>query len=385
MKTITELGLTHREAVKFVATRTCGICQSALTLPWGGIYNIQDYVIRCAKDRSHDAFAKTKSFTQMYEDNEPLPLTIANKIERRKQKEMERNVQKHGLTGKEIIRYQASLALTEEQATKVLMAIWPKAPAPEVYKAALVCHQYHLNPLMKHVYLIPFKEKDENGNVIGEKWETVLGIGATRLIASRRDRYHYHDGPRVMSQDEQIKYFGTVDEANLCVIVILEDSNGNRAPGFGRWPLNRKVKGAEKGNTQYNMAAIRSERNAFDRLFPGEMPTGYEVVEEQFMPDVDRVPVVDEKTGEIIDAVATEVVEAEEKVATTPEQPLDLAKEKTRLYNEVMQILQLDERLDRAKATAWLYRVTGCKELADISPEQMSDALQAAKKQFGGA
>jgi len=37
-----------------------------------------------------------------------------------------------------------------------------------------------------------------------------------------------------------------------------------------------------KGNTKANMAFIRSERNALDRLFAGEMPQGVEIIDEEY-------------------------------------------------------------------------------------------------------
>ena len=65
-------------------------------------------------------------------------------------------------------------------------------------------------------------------------------------------------------------------------------------------------KGADKGNTKLNMACIRSERKAIDRQYPGEMPKGYDVYDEQF---VDVGENVIEGEGVVLDEPEPEGVE----------------------------------------------------------------------------
>lgn len=174
-----------------------------------------------------------------------------------------------------VAKYQGVTSLTQEQATMILKTIWPDAPDAEVVKAALTCQMYGLNPLMRHVYLIPF----------GNQWSRVLGIGATRLIASRRGSYTYLDGPRLMTEEEQNTIRGEVDRENYWAITVVGDNKGNRAPGYGSYPRKGgKLQGEQAGNTRQNMAFIRSERAALDRLRPGEMPQGFDVVPEEYTP-----------------------------------------------------------------------------------------------------
>jgi|GEM_PF-1854619 len=181
-----------------------------------------------------------------------------------------------------LLQYEGVVSLTKKQSMEILETIWPNAPEVEVMKAAMVCHQYGLNPLMKHVFLIPFKRKRE-GRVVGEDWVTVLGIKATRLIAHRAGDFSYlDDTPRIMTEDEQKRIFGEVDNTRIWAITKLQDSKGNVAPGYGSWPKDEEPYGKEKGNTRANMAFIRSERNALDRLFSGEMPQGVEVIDEEY-------------------------------------------------------------------------------------------------------
>ena len=194
---------------------------------------------------------------------------------------MEEKVGKEKAT--KLIKYEGVVSLTRAEAKEILLTIWPEAPEVEVLKAAMICAQYGLNPLMKHLFLIPFKRR-EKGMVVGEDWVTVLSIKVNRLIAHRCGDYSYLDfTPRVMNEDEQKRIFGEVDDTKIWAITKLKDSKGSEAQGYGNWPKDEEPYGVEKGNTKANMAFIRSERNALDRLFPGEMPQGVGVIDEQYI------------------------------------------------------------------------------------------------------
>lgn len=184
-----------------------------------------------------------------------------------------------------LAKYSTQTSLSKQDADTIIDTIWPEARAvspAEVYKAVTIATQYGLNPLMKHLYLIPFNTK------VGDTWErrfvTVLGIGANRLIASRRHSYSYiDDSPRLMSEEEQAKIFGEIDSKNLRAITILKDmKTGASARGYGSWPKDTEPKGTDKGNSKANMAFIRSERQALDRLFPADLPHDVEVVDERY-------------------------------------------------------------------------------------------------------
>ena len=180
--------------------------------------------------------------------------------------------------------YTGVVSLTRDQATKVLQTIWPKAPAEEIFKAALICKSYGLNPLMGHLFLVPFKTRE------GQTWATIVGIKATRLIASRCQHYSYLDGtPRVMTEKEQIATLGEVDPNNIMAITKLKAKDGSEAQGYGSWPKDSEPYGTDKGNSKAKMAFIRSERDALNRLFPGEMPSGVEIADEQFLPLTEAV------------------------------------------------------------------------------------------------
>src|SRR3990167_8440963 len=169
-------------------------------------------------------------------------------------------------TEKAVTRRDTSV-ITQSQAIYLLKTIWPGAPETEVIKAAILCRQYNLNPLMRQVYLIQF----------GKDWVTVMGIKATRQIAQqalrkRGIRYSYQDGPRVMTEKEQVKIRGKVELDKIWTLTIIKDSFDNTYPGYGFWKANEQPYGSDKGNDALNMAFIRSERNALDKLAPGELP-----------------------------------------------------------------------------------------------------------------
>ena len=193
------------------------------------------------------------------------------------------------------------VSLTKPQAKEILLAVFPEAPESEITRAMILCANYGLNPLMKHVFLIPFNRK-KNGVIVGTDWVTVLGIKAKRLLASRRGPYSYiEDTPRVMTDAEQKKTFGQVEPEKLWVITKGKDpTTGAEAVGHGFWPKNKEPYGTDKGNTAFNMAAIRSESQMVDRLRPGEMPEGIDVVPEEMAEGVieGEYKVVNGTTGE---------------------------------------------------------------------------------------
>jgi hypothetical protein len=175
-------------------------------------------------------------------------------------------------------QYALTPRLDKAQAIEVLKTCWPKAPETDVMRAALLCATYQLNPLMKHVFLVPYGQGDK------ATWSIQIGIGATRLAASRRGPVSYIDGPRIMSQEEQKHIRGKVDTSKIWAITKLGGRNGATSVGYGSYGVTETVQGEAKGNSRENMAMIRSERQALDRLYPAEMPmpADVETVDESY-------------------------------------------------------------------------------------------------------
>ena len=186
---------------------------------------------------------------------------------------------------KALAKYQMSALVTREMATEIVETLWGEASPVAKTKAILLCHTYNLNPLMNHLFILPFKKKDG-----GTEYVVAIGIEATRLMAHRPDpttgtqhNLTYLDlTPRRATRDELEKILGDqADSKKLYFITKIQDiDTGAEAFGLGWW--EGSVYGADKGNSPANMASIRSERQALKRLYPAEMPTGVEVVDERF-------------------------------------------------------------------------------------------------------
>ncbi|MBA7468384.1 hypothetical protein ES707_03632 [subsurface metagenome] len=269
---------------KIVETCTCE-CGAAFTMPWGGSWGIDSYVLKCTRDINHNRIARPARLGPY-----DIPgFNLFNLKGRKREMEQELGKERAG----RLVKYEGVVSLTKSQATEIIKTCWPKAPELEVYKAALICRDYGLNPLMKHVFLVPFKNKAG-----GEDWAMMLGIKATRLIASRLGDYSYMDNtPRVMTTEEEERTFGELDPGRIWAVTTVRKKGGFEAHGYGNWPRDQVPHGAEKGNTKANMAFIRSERNALDRLFPGAMPQGVQVVDEEYAESLGESPLDKEEGG----------------------------------------------------------------------------------------
>ncbi len=337
MKSLKELGLDQRSAEEFTSKHACGDCGGRLTVAYGGAFGINEMVIRCGKNKDHNHFGKIKSERQIMEENmanEKIGLETGNNALAKVAK---------------IQPLMNKLVLSQSEAITILKELWLEAPDIEIKKAAAICALYRLNPLMKHLFLVPFIKKELlDGNWIETKtWSTVIGITATRLMASRKYKYSYMDGPRLMSKEEQELIFGTYDPGILVVLVRLKTDAGMEAPGYGTWQktkiktdyktkakvvVGNEPQGMDKGNSMFNMAAIRAERQAFARLCPQEMPEiSIEVVDETYqdLPNVVEGHVIDVQVGETAEdntfeqppATSSPIQPVQESVAQPEAQP----------------------------------------------------------------
>jgi hypothetical protein len=230
-------------------------------------------------------------------------------------------------------KYQTTgLTITKDIATEIVESLWGDAPTIEKTKCILLCQTYQLNPLMRHIHLVGYKQKDGEGKLVkvaGKQvydWSIQMGIAATRLLARRKHRYSYMDmTPRKATSEEIEKILGdTADTTkNIYGFTHIKDMDtGAEAYGLRGIEKKASVKGAEKGNTHLNMACIRSERQAVDRLYPGDMPDQVDVFDERFV-EVDGVGKVDNETGEIIEPgiIEGEAIELEPEPDDIPELP----------------------------------------------------------------
>jgi hypothetical protein len=274
-----------------------------------------------------------------------------------------------------------AVGITKEYAVYLLKTIWPLAPDPEVVKAALICARYGLDPLLKEVSLIKFDKRKWNPQTrqrekVGEDWVAVLGIKANRKIASNHGarRYSYIDGPRVMTEKEQKEILGEVEPARIWAITKIQDQQGNAYPGYGFWPKEVEVYGDDKGNSARNMAFIRSERNALDRMAPGELPD-IEVADESFV----EVK-VDQKTLDQgkADLIAQGELDIEDLFGPAPEKPPqqeDLCKTQDEPIPQTLpDLLTWVAKHGKQFSPSWMYKEVG-KQSSDLqTPEAVKMA-----------
>ena len=218
--------------------------------------------------------------------------------------DIRRSVEMEQKIGHEATRALATIPmhgqLTQPQAMLILKLAYPRVPENEIIRCAIFCRDFGLHPLAKEVFLIPFKDT----------WVMVVGIPASRKMAHNlKGEFSFlDDTPRAATDTEIIKQFGRdSDEAKLNIISVtkLRGERGNLAIGFGLYLKTEKPQGMEKGNTRRNMANIRSERQAMDRL-PGRPLPKVEVVDEAYI-DVPDVGKVIESTGEVVESIASEI------------------------------------------------------------------------------
>ena len=273
-------GTISKEVARIVRDSVCGLCGRKVARFLNPV--TKGTYIACS-DVAHDAESIVKEW---------VPPKNEDTLNQEKQRRIDMTTEAHGQEVTTALMAQGlpmSGTLTETQATKVLKTIWPEAPEIEVWKAAKVCQDFGLHPLLKHVHLIKF----------GSQWTMVLGIGATRLMMQRRVQFSYvDDTPRIMSDEEQVKIFGQIDKDKIVAITRLQSRSGMKAQGYGKYPkTDGHFQGADKGNTRENMAFIRSERAAFARLSPDALPPDIDVVDERYVDTPSGT--VDTTTGEL--------------------------------------------------------------------------------------
>jgi hypothetical protein len=306
--------------------------------------------LACNTDQSHEGIVR-----------EAWPLFEPNIPTRRKIMEQQFGAER----SRALERYHGVTALSKEQAKEILKTVYPNAPETEMMRAVLLCASYHLNPLMGHVFLIPFKGKE------GTSWATVVGIKAKRLVASRNHAYSYvDDTPRLMNEEEQIKVFGKVDTEHLVAITILQDPHtGATARGYGKWGKSETVYGTDKGNSQENMAFIRSESQALDRLAPGEMPIDVEVVDEQFVAGAIKGGVIEDEVGDITEP---DVANTRPESTVSKSAPSDL--------KELKDMMKLCNWSAKDFGQFCVSKNWKIKVYEDLKPEQITEAIDYISK-----
>lgn len=245
----------------------CKVCGGMLNIFLD--MNTHRAYLACNDDQSHEGIER--------ESKPPVELNIPSWREEMEEKHTKETTDK-------LVKYHGVTTLAKEEALSLFDLLWPEAPYNDRLKAAIIAHQYGLNPLMKHIALIKFNKYNRQRQVVGENWAVIQEIASNRIIAQRKHHYSYLDlSPRRMTEEEQMKVNGEVDNNKIWAITIIKDLD-TRAEftGVGSWPADEEPYGVEKGNTKLNMAKIRSERNALNIAYPAELPQGIDVIDERY-------------------------------------------------------------------------------------------------------
>ncbi len=277
------------ETLKQIAERNrCVECGSRLSVAWGGAFKVNGYIIRCTNNIEHKLFARPY---------EPTGYEIIEGLEKKAMLEQKNYTTAVGLP--------RAVGLTRKKADEIINSLWGDAPMVEKTKAAMLCVDYGLNPQAKHIFLVPYRHYETVNGVkkeTGTDWSLIMGIKGKRVIARRQGEFYYYDEtPRLMTDDEILKYYGEHDPDYFYAITIIVDSAGNKFPGYGRYSRSDKPKGLDKGNSHANMAWIHSESQALERFAPGNMPEGViysDTAEYEVLPDIG---IVNKFSGEIVE------------------------------------------------------------------------------------
>ena len=233
-------------------------------------------VMVCPGSPEHEGYRKRRSLSQRAKAGEYMPY-VSERVQRRKEKQMEEQI---GPESRELAVYgTTAISMTQAAAERIVTRIWPRATPGARELATLISVQYNLNPLNKEVYIIPFKDQEA----------VVLGIEANRKMARRRTPYTYKDGPRPLTAQE-MEGMGEDPKEQIGVICVLETPGGGVFPGYGFIARTATIQGADKGNSRFNMASYRAERNALKRVMPdSELPAPVGMVIDGVYADVTEI------------------------------------------------------------------------------------------------
>ncbi len=266
----TEETMSHQEMQeKIDKGYLCGKCQSLLTLAWGGSLGINSYILRCAKDVTHEGITR---HDKKYEEKRKEFLSMDSKSL------MVMNDQQM-LQRIELARFPQQLTLMEK---KML---------------AQVAITYGFDPLMGEVTIYqgrPFVSIDGRYRKAQETGQ-LDGVETRPATKQERTDWQIPDGDYFFRSEIYVKGAGHP---------------------FTAWGRVRAIetKGSEKlpvVNNPQRMAEKRAEAQALRKAFHIPLPS----VEEIGAPDFDI-----ESTGRIVDQTTGEIVESPppEKSETTP-------------------------------------------------------------------
>ena len=218
-------------------------------------------VIRCAAEASHQGYRRQKTLTELHNEGMVIPY-VSDAIERKRRRKLEETLGTE--ESQALVVPGTRYLITPEAARRAIHALWPKAGPEAKVRCELTCAQHNLNPLDKEIFIGTVNEGKPNQVDV-----VLLGIPGNRKIARRKSHYRVVDGPRAMTKEEVEAIRENYDQ-KLWAIMVLELPDGARVTGHGAFAMNSAPLGEDKGNSRYNMACIRAERNALAQIVPPE-------------------------------------------------------------------------------------------------------------------
>lgn len=264
-----ELEAKRRKMDGLTQTHRCSDCGGILRVAWKGSAEepVGEWYLRCGQGHVNTT-APWKTAPRNTKEE-----TYAEK--RRREIEMDNRFGPERSTV--LARHAETKELAKVDAWEVMRTVYPDIPDADLARAVGICIAFKLNPLMNHLYMVKFRKnigtKDKPNWV--DTWQPILAADATRLMASRSGPISYgvDDTPRILTKEDQLSRMGQSWDDRLWVIYKVQDpKSGAVATGFGFWLNKDEVRGADLGNSAFNMASKRAEIQAVKKLRPSELP-----------------------------------------------------------------------------------------------------------------
>ena len=312
---ILETEMDYYTMMKRIETHTCGVCGGGLSAAWGGMWGIDQHVLRCVRDIDHETFTEIKQ--------SPLAKAMVDTLK-----------------GRKTMDSKALMELDDKtMMQRIEQAKWPKAlTAPEKTMIAAISVAYGLDPLLNEITLYQGQPYPTINARYRKAQESMLFDG----IDSR---------PATNSEREER---GAKEGDYLYRCEVWRKGSSHPFVGWGRVRV-AEYKGKDSHlpivNDPDRMAEKRAEMMAIKKAFSLPVPfTTWEEASEKIADaeyfEVPEVGKVEAKTGEIVEEEEVpEVAEPDENTSLEVPPESD-AKDDTTVTPA--QITRLKERLKKA-------------------------------------
>lgn len=268
------------EGTEHVRKSVCAECGGPLTLPWGGSYGHQGYLLQCGKDRAHRGIRSVE--------------TAVDYIARR---------EGGGDRFMAMLRSDDGLQMLIADVRHRLIDHDKQVPDRDLAAFVIDCAKLGLDPFTRQIYPVPFEDRSQRVVKDGRTVEQVYRLAtiiATRGLASiaqraMPDTWVMPPSGEPVKRDDPIKalllegatrkgeWKGEPGQRRQEAVpvdparVLLYRVKGKvRAHGeildtdwvYGMWHLDDEVFGTDKGNTPMRMAQRRAERAWYEDYFP---------------------------------------------------------------------------------------------------------------------